>query len=73
MRALRLHAPGKLELHEEPDPETQPGQVLVRVGAVGLCGSDRHWFIEGGIGDAVLQRPLVLGSRARGCDRGRPT
>jgi len=28
---------------------------------VGLCGSDRHWFLEGGIGDAVLDRPLVLG------------
>jgi len=33
----------------------------VRVTAVGLCGSDRHWFLEGGIGDAVLDRPLVLG------------
>jgi L-iditol 2-dehydrogenase len=31
------------------------------VTAVGLCGSDRHWFVEGGIGDAVLTRPLVLG------------
>ena len=33
----------------------------MRVTAVGLCGSDRHWFLEGGIGDAVLNRPLVLG------------
>ena len=33
----------------------------MRVTAVGLCGSDRHWFLEGGIGDAVLDRPLVLG------------
>ena len=29
--------------------------------AVGLCGSDRHWYVEGGIGDAVISRPLVLG------------
>lgn len=35
--------------------------MLVRVTAVGLCGSDRHWFVEGGIGDAVLTGPLVLG------------
>ena len=33
----------------------------MRVTAVGLCGSDRHWFLEGGIGDAALDRPLVLG------------
>jgi L-iditol 2-dehydrogenase len=31
------------------------------VTAVGLCGSDRHWLVEGGIGDAALERPLVLG------------
>jgi len=33
----------------------------LRVCAVGLCGSDRHWYLEGSIGDATLTRPLVLG------------
>ena len=61
MKALRLHGTGDLRLHDEPDPEPADGEVLVRVSAVGLCGSDRHWFLEGGIGDAVLDRPLVLG------------
>jgi L-iditol 2-dehydrogenase len=61
MKALRLHAAGDLRLHDEPAPEPGDGEVLVRVTAVGLCGSDRHWFEEGGIGDAVLTRPLVLG------------
>lgn len=61
MKVLRLHAPGELRLHDEPDPEPSPGEVLLRVNAVGLCGSDRHWLVEGGIGDAVLTRPLVLG------------
>jgi L-iditol 2-dehydrogenase len=55
-----------LRLHEEPDPEPQPGEVLVRVRGVGLCGSDRHWFLEGGIGDAVLRKPLVLGHEFAG-------
>jgi L-iditol 2-dehydrogenase len=77
VKALRLHAAGELRLHEEPDPKPQPGQVLVRVGGVGLCGSDRHWFLEGGIGDAVLGRPLVLGHEfagvvASGPRRGEP-
>ena len=72
MKALRLHAAGELRLHEEPDPEPRPGQVLVRVGGVGLCGSDRHWFLEGGIGDAVLDRPLVLGHEFAGVIAGGP-
>jgi L-iditol 2-dehydrogenase len=77
VKALRLHAAGELQLHEEPDPEPQPGQVLVRVGGVGLCGSDRHWFLEAGIGDAVLGEPLVLGHEfagvvASGPRRGEP-
>jgi L-iditol 2-dehydrogenase len=55
-----------LRLHEEPDPEPETGEVLVRVAAVGLCGSDRHWLLEGGIGDAGLERPLVLGHEFAG-------
>lgn len=61
MKTLRLHGAGDLRLHDEPPPVPGDGEVLVRVTAVGLCGSDRHWFDEGGIGDAVLTRPLVLG------------
>jgi len=61
VKALRLHGPGDLRLHEEPEPEPGDGELLVRVTAVGLCGSDRHWVSEGSIGDAVLTRPLVLG------------
>jgi L-iditol 2-dehydrogenase len=66
LRALRLHAPNELRLHDEPDPLPAPGEVLLRVSAVGLCGSDRHWFLEGGIGDAALESPLVLGHEFAG-------
>ncbi len=66
MKALRLHAAGDLRLHDEPSPIPAAGEVLLRVTAVGLCGSDRHWFDEGGIGDAVLTRPLVLGHEFAG-------
>ena len=61
MKALRLHGPGDLRLHDEPEPQPGDGEALLRVTAVGLCGSDRHWFVEGSIGDAVLRQPLVLG------------
>ena len=61
MLALRLHPDRQLRLHEEAVPVPGPGQALLRVSAVGLCGSDRHWMVDGGIGDAVLGTPLVLG------------
>lgn len=72
MRALRLHAAGDLRLSEEAPPTEQPGRSLVRVGAVGLCGSDLHWFGEASIGDATLDRPLVLGHELAGTVLGGP-
>jgi len=66
VKALRLHGAGDLRLDEEPEPLAAAGEVLVQVTAVGLCGSDRHWFVEAGIGDAVLERPLVLGHEFAG-------
>jgi L-iditol 2-dehydrogenase len=61
MKSLRLHSPGVLRLHEEPIPVPGEGEKLLRVSAVGICGSDLHWFNEAGIGDSRLEKPLVLG------------
>jgi L-iditol 2-dehydrogenase len=61
MKSLRLHGPGDLRLHEEPIPVPGVGEKLLRVTSVGICGSDLHWFGEAGIGDARLEKPLVLG------------
>lgn len=66
MKVLRLHRAGDLRLHDEPPPLVAEGEVLVHVKAVGLCGSDRHWFLDAGIGDAVLEHPLVLGHEFAG-------
>ena len=66
MKALRLHGVGDLRLAHEPAPVPGPEEALVRVTAVGICGSDLHWYDESGIGDAVLTRPLVLGHEAAG-------
>jgi len=64
--AARLHRVGELRLGREPVPAPGPGTSLVRVSAVGICGSDLHWWGEAGIGDAVLDHPLVLGHEAAG-------
>jgi L-iditol 2-dehydrogenase len=66
VRAARLHAVGDLRVGEEPVPETAAGKSLVRVTAVGICGSDLHWWDEGEIGDAKLTHPLVLGHEGAG-------
>ena len=66
MKTLRLHATGDLRLHDEPVPTPSEGEELVRVKAVGICGSDLHWFSEAGIGDVQLERPLILGHEFAG-------
>jgi len=66
MKSVRLHGMGDLQLHEEEVPVAGDGEKLIRVKSVGVCGSDLHWFGEGGIGDAKLERPLVLGHEFAG-------
>jgi L-iditol 2-dehydrogenase len=66
MWAARLHAAGDIRLAREPVPAAGPGLSLVRVTAAGVCGSDLHWWDEAGIGDAGLDRPLVLGHENAG-------
>ncbi len=72
MRTARLHAVGDLRVADEPVPETGPGMSLVQVTAVGICGSDLHWWDEGAIGDAKLTHPLVLGHEGAGVIAGGP-
>lgn len=62
----RLHGPGDIRVDREPVAEVGPGDVLIRVTTVGLCGSDLHWFDQAGIGDARLERPLVPGHEFAG-------
>lgn len=62
----RLHGVRDVRLAEEPVPVPLAGQSLIEVIAVGLCGSDLHWYEDGGIGDARLTRPLVAGHEIAG-------
>ncbi len=59
MRAMVLHAPGTLLVMEQrPVPEPGPGQVLVRIGACGVCRTDLH-VVDGELTEPAL--PIVPG------------
>lgn len=64
--AAVLVEPGRIELQERPVPAPAAHEVLVEVRAVGVCGSDVHYFREGRIGSFVVEAPLVLGHEASG-------
>jgi L-iditol 2-dehydrogenase len=66
VRAAVLLGPGELALEERPVPRPGPGQVVVRVSSVGVCGSDTHYYEHGRIGRFVVESPLVLGHEAAG-------
>jgi L-iditol 2-dehydrogenase len=65
-RAAILYAPGDLRVEERPMPEPGPREVLVEIAAVGVCGSDVHYYEHGRIGPFVVREPLVLGHESAG-------
>ena len=65
-RCLVIHAPTDLRLDEQDAGDIGPGQVLVRVGFGGICGSDLHYFHHGGFGAVRIQQPMVLGHEVAG-------
>lgn len=63
MRAVRMTAPGVLEQVEVPTPTAGPGEVLLRVGAVGACHSDLH-ILDAPAG--LFPIPMTLGHEIAG-------
>ncbi|MHC4713057.1 MAG: zinc-dependent alcohol dehydrogenase [Planctomycetota bacterium] len=65
-RQILLEAPGAFGLREGAVPQPGPGEALVRIHCVGVCGSDIHLYRHGRIGDIALEEPLVIGHEAAG-------
>ena len=61
MKAALLHGVRDLRLGDIPVPERAPNEVLLKVRAVGVCGSDLHHYVEGAIGSTKASEPFVLG------------
>jgi len=62
MKVAYLTGLRKLELREEPEPKIErPGDVLVRMERVGVCGSDVHYYANGRIGRNIVEFPATVG------------
>jgi L-iditol 2-dehydrogenase len=66
MAIAELTARGQFTVREYSAAAPMPGEVQVRVEAVGICGSDLHNFAEGTIGDVPSRYPMVLGHEPTG-------
>ena len=66
MKACVLYGPKDLRIEERPVSEPQPGFVRLRMGGVGICGSDLHYYHIGRVGNAVVREPMILGHELSG-------
>ena len=61
-----LYGVGDLRVEARPVPEPAPGEVLVAMRTVGICGSDVHYLTHGRIGSFVVRAPMVIGHESAG-------
>lgn len=67
MPAAVLHGIKDLRVEQVPVPASpSSGQVKVKIGKVGICGSDVHYWENGRIGDFVVREPMILGHECAG-------
>ena len=66
MLQCSIHGAEDLRIEDVPCPQPGPDQVLVKMGAAGICGSDMHYFRHGQIGKFKIQEPLIPGHEASG-------
>lgn len=65
-RAAVMPELGRIELQDRPAPAPSGREVVVRVEAVGVCGSDTAYFTVGSIGDWIVDGPIILGHEVAG-------
>jgi len=66
LKAVVIHGSHDLRLDEVAESNPGPRQVAVRVRAGGICGSDLHYYHQGGFGTVRLREPMVLGHEVAG-------
>lgn len=61
MKAIVIHAAHDLRIEDRPTEAPGAGQVRLRLATGGVCGSDLHYFHNGGFGAVRLKEPMILG------------
>ena len=64
--AVVIHGSRDLRLEETEVPALGPSDVEVRIAAGGICGSDLHYYQDGGFGTVRIKEPMVLGHEIAG-------
>lgn len=65
-RAAVMTELGQIVVEDRPEPVPGPQEAVVRIEAVGVCGSDTAYFTVGRIGDYVVDGPIILGHEVSG-------
>jgi L-idonate 5-dehydrogenase len=66
MKSIVCHGPKDIRIEERPSPVADTKQVLIRVNSGGICGSDLHYYNNGGFGEIRLREPMILGHEISG-------
>ena len=66
MKACVIRGARQLSVETYPDPSPGAGEVVIAFGAGGICGSDLHYYKDGGVGDFKLREPMILGHEVAG-------
>lgn len=66
MKQIVLSGPRRFDIQTLKYPEPGPGEALVRIGLVGVCGSDMHLYRDGCIGEIKVESPFVIGHECMG-------
>jgi len=66
MRIVKVLSPREMRLEDAPVPSPGPGEALVRIKAVGICGSDLQYYTQGRIGDLQFTSGHILGHEVAG-------
>lgn len=66
MRAVRIHAKQDMRTEQVPSLNPAADEVRLRVGYVGICGSDLHYYADGAAGIFTIREPLIPGHEVSG-------
>lgn len=65
-RVARLYQKGDLRIETDTVAAPGPGEVLLKMAAAGICGSDLHYYQDGGFGPVRVREPIIPATRPRG-------